>query len=116
MIYQRNLTVLKRLYAATEAKRITWTEGKTEDGFGDKCYTAVVGGREIWFRSLYYEATNQIGADPLAIELQMPGLHTKFAIGTKGNDILMEVLACAFAWDIYDRLDPLGVLDDALPE
>ena len=110
MIHQRDIAILQKLYNATVAKAITWTEG--DDGW----YTTNVGGREICFRFLYFEATNQVGADRSMIEFHMPGRNARFACGTEGFDILMEVLDAAFGWGIAGRGDPLKFLDDALPD
>ena len=110
MIHQRDIAILQKLHAATATKTISWKEG--DDGW----YTASVGGREICFRFLYFEATNQVGADRHMIDFQMPGRNARFACGTEGFDILMEILACAFEWDTPGGVDPLQFLDGSLSE
>lgn len=110
MIHQRDIKILQKLHDATIAKAMTWTEGS--DGW----YTADVGGSEICFRFLYFEATNQVGADRSMIDFHMPGRNARFACGTEGFGILMELLGAAFNWDTVGGIDPLKFLDDALPD
>ena len=51
----------------------------------------------ILIRKMYYEATNQIGADPRAIELHMPCLNAVFICGTEGWNLCFELLDAAFS-------------------
>jgi len=111
MNYESNIAILNKLLSATVAKRIVWTVDAS-----DEWYTTVVGGREICFRFLYYEATNQIGADRRMIEFNMPGRDGVFACGTIGFDILLDILAHAFAWEVDTTFDPMKFLIESLPD
>jgi hypothetical protein len=110
MIHERDLQILRRLHKATVDKSIIWSE--SADGW----YSCSVGGREITCRFLYFEATNQPGADRQMIDFKMPGRNARFACGTQGFDLLMEILAEALGWKQLDYADPLKFLDKALPE
>ncbi len=113
MLYDRDLKVLNRLLEATREGSIVWRE---DDAGG---YTAEVGGRRIYFRFRYFESTDQIGADPLMIELGMPGLNAGFFAGTEGYCLFLEILAEAFeSWRYYrdNTHFALNFLDESLPE
>lgn len=60
-------------------------------------YTAELGERPIMFRFLYYEATNQVGEDPCAIDFKTYGMNARFAFGTEGWSFIEEILATAFS-------------------
>ena len=94
MSHEQVVSVLKLLLEATKSKALTWE--KSVDGLSD-WYCAKLGGREIAFRQLYFEATNQIGADPYMFDLHMPGLNDCFACGTEGYRLMMEILGAAFS-------------------
>lgn len=89
MRYANELEVLRRLLAATRSGKIQWTP---EDGQGWR--STHIGDAEynrISYRFRYIEAWPQIGADPLLVELAMPGLNAGFAIGTEGFDLLYRI-------------------------
>ena len=94
MSHEQVVSVLNLLLEATKFKALTWE--KSVDGLSD-WYCAKLGGREIAFRQLYFEATNQIGADPYMFDLHMPGLNDCFACGTEGYRLMMEILGAAFS-------------------
>lgn len=93
MSHEQVLTVLKLLLEATKSKALIWN--KSVDGLSD-WYCTELAGREICFRRLYFEATNQIGADPYMFDLHMPGLNDCFACGTEGFHLMLEILGAAF--------------------
>ena len=103
MIYARDVELLRRILDATREGLIIWRE--EQDGW----FAADVGGCRLLFRHLYYEATNQIGADPLAIELSMPGRNAAFFAGTEGYALFEEILGMAF-----DKWRTTGDPSDAL--
>jgi hypothetical protein len=55
-------------------------------------FPATVGGCEICFRFLRFEATNQIGADPQMFDFHMPFWNARFAFGSEGASLLFEIL------------------------
>ena len=73
--------------------RALWREEK--DALSD-WYIAEAGDRKIEFRFLWFEATNQTGADPSIVDFHMPGLNGKFAFGTEACNLIMEILGEAF--------------------
>ncbi len=93
MRYERDLRVLRHILNATRQGLLTWK--KERDAQSD-WYSAELGERSIMFRYLYYEATNQIGADPCAIDFHMYGMNARFAFGTAGWGLIEEILAAAF--------------------
>jgi len=101
--YWAELEILNRLLEATRVGDIVWSE---ED---EGQFNATVGGRGIYFRFLYYEATNQDGADPRMFEFGMPGLNGGYHCGTEGWSILMEILESAF-----EKRRPSGDPDGAM--
>ena len=109
--HARDLAILRRLLAATRAGQIAWGE---EDDAG--YFTAELAGREIHLRRMWYEATNQIGADPRAFEVSLPGANLGFFAGTEGWSLVLDILdAGRPEWRRHhDRLDPLAWLDAAL--
>lgn len=111
MKYEDRHEILQRLIDATKAGKLTWQD---EDEHG--WYTAKLGGREIIFRQLFFEATNQIGADPAMFEFTMPGMSAKFALGTRGADLLFELLGAAFPdkWLSRETDFPARFLDENL--
>jgi len=109
MLHERNLAILQRLHEATVSKAITWS---VADAQGWHC--CKLGGQEICFRFLYFEATNQVGADPQMFDFMMPGCNARFACGTKGFDLLLEIMSAAFESDAADAFDPLQFLHDTL--
>jgi hypothetical protein len=109
MNHERDIALLSRLLRATVAKSITWSQ--SEDGW----YSCRVGGRVIAFRFLYFDATNQAGADPQIIDFMMPGRATRFACGTQGFDLLIEILEVSFGWKERNEFDPIKFWDEALP-
>lgn len=62
---------------------------------------------------LYFEATNQIGADPAMFEFSMPGMNGKFAFGTEGANLFFDLLEAAFPekWNQHDNNYALQFLD-----
>jgi hypothetical protein len=71
---------------------------------------------KICFRFLYYEATNQIGADPRAIEFCMPGMNQVFFMGTEGCDLVLDILSEAEpGWNASNGLYAERFLDKWLP-
>jgi hypothetical protein len=91
MIHQNGLTLLSRIHLETCAGNIAWRQD--DDGW----YSAEIGARyPASFRFLVFEATNQVGVLPSAIELFMPGLSTVYFAGTEGFDLFLEILAAAF--------------------
>ena len=110
MRHEFQLAIIQRLIAATKAKKLVW---KDEDEHG--WFTAPVGddGAQIVFRMLYFEATNQIGADPAMFEFSMPGMNGKFAFGTMGANLLFDLLEAAFPekWNQHDNNYALEFLD-----
>jgi hypothetical protein len=93
MRYKQVLAVLEVLLEATKSKALTWE--KSVEGVSD-WYCTELAGRAICFRQLYFEATNQIGADPYMFDLHMPGLNDCFACGTEGYYLMLEILGAAF--------------------
>ncbi len=105
--------LLDRLVERTKAGRVVWRE--EVDGW----FTAEIGGTfPARFRFLYFEATNQIGADPLAIQLMMPGWNGVYFAGTEGFQCFREILAIAFeGWrPAPDPREALRLLDEGLRE
>ena len=110
MIYEKTLNVLNKLLELTQRGALRWSE--EPDGW----FTANVEGRTITFRFLYFEATNQVGADPHTIDLVMPGLNTKQACGTEGFSILLELLQAAFPnWKRSPSTSAFDFLKSAFP-
>ena len=105
MIHEIDIAILKKLYEVTSCKKLHWNEDS--DGW----VSAHLGGRDIAFRFLYYEATNQIGADRRMIEFTMPGRNAVFACGTEGFDLLMEIYLDGKSSGSFD---PLKFLKDEL--
>jgi hypothetical protein len=101
MSHEQVLEVLKLLLEATKSGTLTWK--KSVDSLSD-WYSTELAGREICFRQLYFEATNQIGADPYMFDLHMPGLNDCFACGTEGYKLMMEILWAGGGWE--NRGDP----------
>jgi hypothetical protein len=89
--HERDLAVLERLLEATRRGDVVWRGSESGEWF-----EAGLAGREINFRFLYFEATNQVGADRQAIEFNMPGLNARFFCGTEGFDLLLDILGAAF--------------------
>ncbi len=89
MRHQATNDLLRRLLQLTKSKLIEWN--KDDDGW----YSARLHSHFICFRFLFYEATNQLGADPRFIEFSMPGINAVFAFGTEGADLLLEILSVA---------------------
>jgi hypothetical protein len=87
------LKILEEILKATRAQRMIWRVEKLPDTW----YTATLGDQDISFRLCWYEATNQIGADPRMFEFSMPELNAIFAFGTEGADLLFEILGEAFS-------------------
>lgn len=85
--HERDLAVLKRLLDASQERAIEWTQGDHAEWF-----ETTLDGRTISLRFLYFEATNQIGADRHAIDLNMPGLNARFFCGTEGYDLILDLL------------------------
>lgn len=100
MRYERDLRVLRHILEATRLGLLTWK--KERDAQSD-WYSAELGEHPIQFRFLYYEATNQVGADPGAIDFHMYGMNARFAFGTEGWSLVAEILAAAFPyWHEYN--------------
>lgn len=110
MNYTLNLQICRKLLDATRNHRLVWRE--TEDGW----YAAEIGGREICVRFLYFEATNQPGADRRMIELFMPGADLVYSCGTEGFDILLELISEAFGWEKSGRKSALEFLEKVLDQ
>ncbi len=109
MNYEMSIAVLNKLLIATKAGIATWRED--EHGW----FTTQVGDRAITFRFLYFEATNQIGADRYIIDFSMPGLNDRFACGTQGFCLILELLEAAFpSYRSEQRSSPLEFLDEHL--
>ena len=100
MRYERDLRVLRHILDATKQGLLTW---KKERDAQSEWYTAELGERPIMFRFLYYEATNQVGADPCVIDFKTYGMNARFAFGTEGWSFIEEILAAAFpGWRDYN--------------
>lgn len=111
MIHDAELLILHRIIGATRSGALKWED---EDVHG--WYSTVLAGRQIVFRLLWYEATNQIGADPAVFEFNMPGWDSKFAFGTQGADLLFDLLATAFPakWKARELAFATAFLDEHL--
>lgn len=111
MIHDEELLILKRIVRATESGAIHWDD---EDAHG--WYSCDLAGRQIIFRLLWFEATNQIGADPGMFQFSMPGWNSKFAFGTQGADLLFDLLAAAFPtkWKKHELIFATTFLDEHL--
>ena len=90
------MIVLRCALEATNKKAIVWQNDLWHAGQNGDCFTAKFDGREIVVRFLYFEATNQVGADRHSMQLSMPGLSAFFAAGTEGYNVLLEVFSAAF--------------------
>ena len=111
MIYQNTLAVLRHLLLLTQQSKIRWSEAS--DGW----FTSKVAGSAINFRFLYFEAANQVGADPHTIELMMPGLNEKLSCGTEGFSIMLELLGAAFPhWRMPCDQGAIAFLLQAFPD
>jgi hypothetical protein len=91
MRYRNTIKVLKRLLDATCAGRVVWI---SDDQYAER-FTAQLGGEEISFSFLYFEACNQIGADRYMIQFHMPGLDEVFACGTEGYYLILQLQQAA---------------------
>ena len=111
MIHDAELLILQRIIDATRAGVIKWED---EDAHG--WYSTKLAERQIDFRMLWYEATNQIGADPGMFEFCMPGWNSKFAFGTQGSDLLFDLLVAAFPtkWKARELTFAIAFLDEHL--
>ncbi|GAB5445086.1 MAG: hypothetical protein Fues2KO_54350 [Fuerstiella sp.] len=101
---------MERIRNLTAERKLLWAAD--DDGW----FTATVDNRPVSFRLLYYEATNQPGADPRMFEVTMPGFNHVFSFGTEGASILLEILAEADLGfpDYGDGLDIANRLLDTL--
>ena len=113
MVDNNDMALLKRLLVATPEREIRWREVKDVDVW----YKADVGGHfPASFRFLRYEAANQIGADPMAIQLQMPARNAVYFAGTPGFQVFLEILSLAFEhWrPAPDAAEALQLLEEGL--
>lgn len=109
MIHERDIAILRRLLSATKSKAVSWRQG------ADGWYSSQIGGGEVCFRFLYYEATNQVGADRVMIDFMMPGRNARFACGTEGYDLFMELMAIISDAYSGNGFDPLEFLNTHCP-
>ncbi|HEX5444437.1 MAG TPA: hypothetical protein VFW87_11430 [Pirellulales bacterium] len=86
--------LLQRLREETATGRLVWAED------ADGCFVAHFGPekQQILIRRMFFEATNQIGADPYFVELSMPFWNARFTI-TEDSDgwrAIRDILNAAF--------------------
>lgn len=115
MIHEQTTLVLKKLLEATKKRAIKWQK----DEYGD-WYSAKIKEAEINIRFLYFEATNQVGADRHSLQISMPGFNAFFASGTEGYHLILETLAEAVdswreATEKYGD-SAIELLDEAIAE
>lgn len=110
MIHEGEVKVLERILAATREGAIAWRE--EADGW----YSSDSVLAWMMFRFRYYEATNQVGADPLAVEFSMPALNGVYFAGTAGYGLFREILAAAFEkWHLpFEPGRALALLEEGL--
>jgi hypothetical protein len=115
MIHERTTLVLRKLLEATRKKAFNWQK----DEHGD-WYSAKLKDGEVSVRFLYFEATNQVGADRHVLEISMPGFRSFFASGTEGYHLILETLAEAFeSWrEATERCGDYAItlLDEVISE
>jgi hypothetical protein len=111
--FDGTMAVLRELLRATREGRLHWEKSREGDS---EWYTATLGGRNISFRFLYFEPTNQIGADRYMLDLHMPGLNHCFACGTEGYFLLLETYSVAFFREEENADDALEFLRQWLPK
>src|SRR5688572_23724140 len=99
--------VLQRLKKATLEKKIIWWEDDND------WFSTTISNQKVSCRFLYFEATNQPGADRHAVQLFMPGMSSAFACGTLGYALISEMLAANFNWRIDDTAFAGRFLDEA---
>lgn len=102
--------LLARVLAETRAGRLAWVED--DDGY----FRAELGDNStpLLIRRLYFEAANQIGADPYFVEFSMTGWNARFAItnDSEGWRAINAILDAAFPnWELPDPKRALAILD-----
>ena len=112
MRYDDKIVILDMLYDATIRRLIKWTKDE-QDWISSTITDGELEG-DINVRYLFYEATNQIGADPYMLEFNMPGCNAVFAIGTKGYDILHQTISVGLGHEEDGFQSGVTYLKDAI--
>ena len=111
MRHSENRDILERILALTKKNRLRWKHDVDTDWFD-----AQVGESKIAFRFLRYEATNQIGADPMAFQFIMRGFSEVYFFGTEGASIIFEILEAGLDWTCTSYEKAVEFLDENFPD